>query len=885
MFNFLKLNREKNKKNEIEESKESLFLKEKFKSFQKLLDFNDEILKLMSEFSERLSSNEPISIGYGERKCYEILDKTRDVVTQLRILRSGFSTKLMKKIDEIEEDFKVILAPNFYCPDRLACQDQNCKTCEKSEDYKQNIPYSLDLNEIATSNMIGVGKKMSRLGELKKVLNINIPEAFILTSRCFDEFCNTGDMRKQISQNIKSINFRDMEDVQKGSQNLQALILNTPIPAEMENEILTSYDTFVGNNPNSRLLAVRSSAIGEDSPEYSFAGLHHTALNVSRENLIDACMEVLLSKYDPQSLVYRYVNGLRDKDMPMSIGCMAMIDSVVSGVMFTNDPLGKRDGMIIQAARGVGVLVVDGRITPQEYIVEREEPYKVISFTAGRQGKMLSARETDGLAETPVSMEVSQNPYLTYEQIFELAKLGMLIEDYFESTQDIEWAIDKEGKIFILQARPLNVAKKSFYEDYKNILAPKKVLLQGGDIACQGIATGEVFVANRLQDLYNFPEGGILVTTHATASFTRILHKASAVVADIGSTTGHFALIARELKIPTLLNVSDATSLLSTGMKIIVDALEGKLYEGESPEIDKLIKAQSKIFLFENSPVFKVLEKLSHLILPLNLTDPTSPTFRPEGCETLHDITRFAHEIAIKEMFNFFETDKVNRRMVRRLIFQVPLNLFVIDLGGGLEPHTKSSIYPEEVLSEPFKALIEGMTAPGVKWAGPVPVDFKGLTHLVMASVVDSTRSEGEIGSNSYAFITDVYVNFSSRLGYHFTRLDAYSSDELNSNYITFSFKGGAADTLRRTRRAKFIARVLEDLGFTVLQKEDLVHASIRKIDKQAMNERLVVLGRLMGAVRNIDVTMVSDSVIEKFAKEFLSGNNTPAIEKQEAIN
>ncbi|MBM2815239.1 MAG: hypothetical protein HW421_2001 [Ignavibacteria bacterium] len=870
------------KKSEEEISADSVFLKEKFKNFQALLDFNDEVLKLMSEFSEKLTAEGPITIGYGERISNDIIDKTRGIVNQLKLMRNGHFAPLLKKIDIIEEQLIDILSPAFYCPERWDCPEQSCNTCEKKHYISQNIPYTLDINEITNSDIIGVGKKMSRLGELKHKLNINIPEAFVLTSRCFDDIFNYADVRSQISTIIKAIDFQDISVVQKASQELQALLINTNIPEEIELEIFAAYDNFIARNPHIKFLAIRSSAMGEDSMLHSFAGLHHTALNVGKENFINACWEVLLSKYDPQSLVYRFINGFRDKDMPMSIGCMEMLNPSVSGVIFTNDPLRKNEGIIIQAARGVGALIVDGRISPQQFIVNRDELHNILSFKQGNQSIALQTRLNDGLAEVAIPPEISQTPCLTPEQIVELAKIAMSIENYFGSTQDIEWAIDNNGKIFILQARPLFVFNnKTTSEDFKFIRDDFKLIAEGGDAACSGIISGEVFVANRLQDLVNFPEGGILVTSHVTASYTRILHKASAVVANIGSTTGHFALIAREFRIPTILNMTKATSNLSTGMKIIVDAVNCKIYEGESDELKTINFINTKDNHFKISPVYKVLERLGKLIFPLNLTDPTESSFRPEGCITLHDITRYTHEIAIKEMFNFFEVDKLNQKMVKRLIFTVPLNLYIVDLGGGIKHAVNSpAIKPTDIISIPFRALIEGMTSPGVKWSGPMPVDFKGLTHLLMASVVDSTRSEGEIGSSSYAFISEVYVNFSSRLGYHFTRLDAYSSDEINNNYITFNFKGGAADTLRRTRRAKFIAIVLDKLGFNVLQKEDLVHASIRKLNSELINERLIVMGRLMGAVRNIDVTMVSDYTIEKFAKAFLNGNNTPAIDQ-----
>jgi pyruvate,water dikinase len=170
------------------------------------------------------------------------------------------------------------------------------------------------------------------------------------------------------------------------------------------------------------------------------------------------------------------------------------------------------------------------------------------------------------------------------------------------------------------------------------------------------------------------------------------------------------------------------------------------------------------------------------------------------------------------------------------------------------------------------------MTAPGVRWAGPLPIDIKGFTSLLMSNIVDAGRSDRALGDRSYAIISDCYLNFSSRLGYHFSRLDAYACDEINNNYINFDFRGGAADPLRRIRRAKVVARILELSNFSVTIQNDNVLATIRKIPVSTIFELLNEIGRLMGAVRNADVTLISDENIEQFVSAFLGGDPSPAL-------
>lgn len=275
----------------------------------------------------------------------------------------------------------------------------------------------------------------------------------------------------------------------------------------------------------------------------------------------------------------------------------------------------------------------------------------------------------------------------------------------------------------------------------------------------------------------------------------------------------------------------------------------------------------------------RIWQNISKQIIPLNLTDPGSQDFTQENCKTLHDVTRFAHEYAMREMFLLYESAQFEEKHAYPLKFSVPLDIHVIDLGNGLNnAGIKKYVTPENIISKPFLSLIKGMTAPGIRWAGPLPIDLKGFTNLLMANVVDSNRSDRDLGSRSYAIISDCYLNFFSRLGYHFTRLDAYASDELNNNYINFNFRGGAADPIRRMRRAKVISKVLETLNFSVSHKNDHVLATIRKIPQSSIHSLLIEIGRLMGAVRNVDVTLTNDESIQKFVDAFLSGDSAPVL-------
>ncbi len=876
------------KKQEIK----TISFKEKLHHFQLLLFSNDEALKLMGNLSELLATGRPFSRGQIHKIFSEIIRNTKEVTEHLSIMCDGRYKTLINQVNKIKSKTDKQLAPGSFCTKRWNCDKTDCEDCEdKDKGLKEPSfrPYSYMVDEITLEHTREVGGKMSRLCEIHNRLLIPIPDGFCLTTKCFEDFLMLGDLFTQIDKTISNIDYNDNEQVLQASQVIQALIISTPIPELIEKLILDNYEHLTAKHGD-LLISVRSSAVGEDDLHFSFAGLHYTALNVSKDSLIDACFEVLISKYLPQSLVYRFLTGLRDMDMPMSIGCMQMIDSKVSGVLFTKDPVGNKEGIIIHAVWGLGTKVVDGSVAPQEFIVDRNTN-KVTEYRPGNQTFKTTLRSREGLQEEKIPEELLHKSCLDENQIKIITEYALKIEKYFEMPQDIEWTIDKDGEILILQCRPLSISqpKTEFGKEQvssETVELGHSILIDKGVCASPGAGSGKVFLLKRFKDIINFPTGGILVVKKTSPELTRVLHKAAGLISDIGNTTGHLAIIARELGIPVLVNTNNASEILTNGHVVTVDAYNNKVYEGTAKGIiDRYSDKTASENIFIKSPMYKIWQNISKLVIPLNLTNPDHSNFTPDGCKTFHDVTRFAHEFAMKEMFSLYESAQYEDKHAYPLKFSVPLDIYVIDLGNGLKDVTgKKKITPEDIISQPFLSLIKGMTSPGIRWAGPLPIDLKGFANLLMSNVIDSSRSDRDLGSRSYAIISDCYMNFFSRMGYHFSRLDAYVSDEINNNYINFNFRGGAADSIRKMRRAKVITKILEKLNFSVSLKNDHVLGTIRKIPPSLILSLLSEIGRLMGAVRNVDVTLTNDESIQQFVNAFISGDSAPAlrlIEKQ----
>ena len=205
----------------------------------------------------------------------------------------------------------------------------------------------------------------------------------------------------------------------------------------------------------------------------------------------------------------------------------------------------------------------------------------------------------------------------------------------------------------------------------------------------------------------------------------------------------------------------------------------------------------------------------------------------------------------------------------------IPLDLYIIDLGDGLtgEPPDAHKVTLDQIASVPFKALLQGMLHEDLRAREPRPIEFSGLFSVMREQMLAAPKEAERFGERSYAIISDKYLNFSSRVGYHYSVLDAYCGETVNKNYITFSFKGGAADDVRRSRRVRAIAIVLMGLDFSVEVKGDRVDARLQKYASPVIQEKLDLIGRLLIFTRQMDMLMTSETSVEAVAKNFLEGN------------
>ncbi len=537
--------------------------------------------------------------------------------------------------------------------------------------------------------------------------------------------------------------------------------------------------------------------------------------------------------------------------------------------------MGRRnDVMLLDAAWGLGPAVVDGTVTPDQFVLAKKPEIALLEQRLSDKSVLLEGPPTSpGLITVDVTQDKRRLPALSQEQLLILGRYGVQLEDYFGDPQDIEFAVDPQGKVLLMQARPLTIEAPAPEEPRPLPLKEKQpVLLDHGTVACFGVATGPVFIIRKDEDLASFPEGAILVARHTSARYGMVLHKAQGMVIDIGSATSHLAILAREFKVPALVDTNNATAILQPGQIITVDATHMRVFQGEVPEL--LAKTRpKKASPISETPIYAKLRRVLRWITPLNLVDPKLSDLTPENCKTLHDITRFGHQLGIKEMFDLAEKASQHNIHSVRLKTHIPFNLHIIDLGGGIEASRRAKfVPPEAITSIPMLALWKGISHPDISWAGPIPIDMKGLYSVVSRSLT-ATADHSDFWSRTFAIISHNYLNYSSRLGYHFATIDAFIGDIRNDNYITFRFKGGAADEVRRGRRVRFLGLVLEKMDFEVEVTGDLVVGRLWKYPRELLEEKMDLLGRLMGAARQRDMLMADDAIVDWYAEAFLAGN------------
>ena len=823
-------------------------LAERHRHFQEFLNHNNEALSRIAELEAIAYDGKVFGMGDVRRHCDGLLQASQALSTSLSGLARGRYGELAEAVARLDRE----IAQKFEPPPSPA-----------------SGPLVVPFAELSSDGMAFAGSKATNLATLGNVLHLPVPDGFVISAHAFRLFMAETGLAEAVARHLSRITPELTPTMEEACAALQERIRQASLPPSLSHAIMRDYAALESRTHENVRVALRSSAVGEDT-EASFAGQYLSCLHVTRETLFSAYKEVLASKYTPRAILYRMGYGLEEWDTPMCVAVVVMVNAQASGVLYTQDPFAPEARTSrISAVLGLGELLVGGEAAFDSFLVDNETG-AIAERQTGSKENRLDGQDDGGTVLQPVPEAEQERPAIDDETVRLLARHGSALAEHFGCPQDVEWAVDASGALFFLQARPLMLlTAKSDEPSLPPENANHVVLLNTGGTAARGAACGTIVRLANLP-LQEFPEDAILVAATASPDYAALVGKIKGIITETGSPASHLASVAREFAVPAIFGAKD-TSPLRDGQKVTMLADTTTVYEGILPELIASLR-QPRRHIFE-SPAHRRLLAILDLIAPLTLTDPAAPSFTPGGCRTIHDIVRFAHETAMREMFFLAEGGK-GGAIATKLTANIPLSLYCIDLGGGLRPGltTCNTLVPDHFESLPMQAIWKGLAHPGITWSGSVQVGVGGMMGMMAASATANIGGS-TLGGNSYAVLAKEYLNLSAKFGYHYANVDAYCSADAGRNHILLQFAGGVGTYAGRSLRLHFLANVLNRLGYTIKVTGDRLEAALKGADQERMALVLDQTGRLLAVSRLLDMAIPSIEQAERMTEAFFNGD------------
>jgi pyruvate,water dikinase len=814
--------------------------------FRAVLDSNNRSLEIMTEMGDILGGDYLFDIQYVKKAYAELSASLNDSLRTFDELTKNRYPRLHDATAKLDERIRHVIGEAGPGP-----------ASRELIVFYENI--TSDLAE-------AVGNKNANLAEVKNALKLAVPEAFAFTTHAFDSFMRRngilGKIRAAGANHPLPSSLRE---------ELYELVLHGDIPPDLSRAVEKAVRKLKTRCGRDCFVSVRSSA-GEEDGDYSFAGQFETVLNIplEREAVEKAYKKVIASLFSLKASVYQERLGYTLGKINMAVGCLAMVDAAVSGVLYTTYSGPDGAGMVISASWGLGSAVVEGKTGADHYVFGKEDAYEILEERIGEKDSMVVRVDGGGTAMVETPSDLRGKTCLTPEQITAIAGLGAAIEKHFRRPQDVEWAIDGSGRVYILQTRPLRLPEMPGAVPVPAVPDAQIIFRNKGLVVQKGAASGRVFIVKNAADVDGISDGAVLVARHDSSDFVRVMPRISAIITDRGMLTSHMASLSREFRIPTVVNVDDATKMLVHGQEVTVLADENGvfIYRGRVRQI--LERAAAGSPMMEDLYEFRKKRYILRLITPLNLVDPLRDDFIPRACKTVHDLLRFIHEKSVARLVEAAGYGLKTGSTVK-LVLSIPAGIQLIDIGGGLQSTAGlNSVGPDGILSMPFRALIAGMTHPGIWRSDAVSLTASDFMTSMLRAPDIAADSANHAGSN-IAVISRDYMNVSLKFGYHFTIVDCYCSANARNNHLYFRFAGGATDITKRSRRLKVIAAVLDAYGFNLKTKGDLIVARLANIHQDEMERVLDHLGRLISYTRQLDAELHDDSAVERSIRDFLA--------------
>ncbi|HAN22884.1 TPA: phosphoenolpyruvate synthase [Candidatus Collierbacteria bacterium] len=451
-----------------------------------------------------------------------------------------------------------------------------------------NLPaLVLPFSKIHKDDIPLVGGKGANLGEMYN-FGIPVPNGFVITAQAYEKVIDHNALQPVIREIIKQTEVTNQKELEKAAIKIQRLIQTADIPADLVKEIFESYSGLKSGDKNP-LVAVRSSATAEDLPDASFAGQQESFLDIKGEsNLIQAVRSAWGSLWGARAIFYRATKGYDHFKVLLAIPVQLMVQSDVSGVLFSVNPVtGNKNQVVVEAVWGLGDFMVQGVVNPDHYIINKSD-LSIHSRQNVPQTIMEIHDYPSGVKKVKVPEKMVNAPKLTDEEVIELAKLSMKIHQHYFFPQDSEFAVEN-GKVYLVQTRPITTLdmSKGAKQISESQLVNLKQLIQG-EPASFGIGFGKVVKIKSAKEIDKVKKGDVLVTEMTAPDFVPAMKRASAIVTDKGGQTSHAAIVSRELGVPAIVGTKIATKILKEDQLVTVNGATGIVYNGV-PEKGKAV--------------------------------------------------------------------------------------------------------------------------------------------------------------------------------------------------------------------------------------------------------------------------------------------------------
>jgi len=486
-------------------------------------------------------------------------------------------------------------------------------------------PYVIKLAELGMNDVESVGGKNASLGEMISNLSnlgVSVPGGFATTAAAYRKFLSTDGLDQRIANVLDNLDVDNIDALSTAGSAIRDWILETPLPDDLMLAVTSAWEEMSAGSDIA--VAVRSSATAEDLPDASFAGQQETFLNVrGLENMIEAIHYVFASLFNDRAIAYRVHQGFAHAEVALSAGVQTMVRSDIgaSGVIFTLDTeTGFREAVFITSSWGLGETVVQGAVNPDEFYVYKpalaKGDHPILRKNLGSKAIKMVYSDNPDHGKTVDTVDVEESDSLSFsitdDDVIELAKMAVTIEDHYGRPMDIEWGKDgNDGKLYILQARPETVQSRTGQSIQRFILKDSGNVIISGRSIGQKIGAGTAKIIKSVAEMSRVHKGDVLVSDMTDPDWEPVMKRASAIVTNRGGRTCHAAIIARELGIPAVVGCGDATEKIKDGTDVTVSCAEGDegfVYEGcldfeeTSIDIDSLPEIPVKIMMNVGNP-------------------------------------------------------------------------------------------------------------------------------------------------------------------------------------------------------------------------------------------------------------------------------------------